>query len=126
MTLTTSEAQDLQTTIQSDLQAGTWTNFVSTPTVYKDTDEIEAHDEWIQLSQTAGNIVQAINGAVILFEDKCELEIRSANRTDLNKLYVDTINILNATSRGYSYLKTRDISRRDKYIKQITIQLKDI
>jgi len=126
MTITTSEVQDIQTTIRTDLEAGTWTNYGSQPKVYDEKRTKFGNNVYISIYNTSGNVVQAINGAVIMFEDQCVVEINSPNRTDLNKIYTDVLNILNATTRGYVYRRTQDVPKKTRYRKLITIQLKDI
>lgn len=126
MTLTTGQVQDLQTTIKNDLEAGTWTNYASTPKVHIEKQKKTSKNTWIEILNTTGNFMQAVNGAIILFEDQCELQIHAQNRTDINKLYVDVLNILVATSRSYMFSRSSDIPRRSKYTKSFMIKLKDI
>jgi len=126
MTITTNQVQDLQTTVYTDLAAGTWTNYASTPKIHKEEQKKNSKNTWLEILTTRGNFVQAVNGAIIMFDDQCELQIHAQNRTDLNALYADTLNILVATSRGYTFARMSDVPKRSKYTKSFVIKLKDI
>lgn len=126
MTITTDQVQDLQTTVETDLLAGTWTNYTETPKIIKEDEKKGSKDDWIELIGTRGDITQAINGAIIYFTDTCLIRINAVNRTDLNKLYTDLLNILIATNRNYTLSKPRDLPKKKHYVKELTIELKDI
>ena len=124
MTLTTGQVEDLQTTVKTDLEAGTWTNYASTPKIHVEAQKKNSKNTWVEVLNTSGDVIQAANGAIILFDDQCEININTQNRTDLNKLYADFINILNTTGKGYTYHRTRDRPKRSKYNKNFIVKLK--
>ena len=126
MTLTAAQVQDIQTTVVTDLQAGTFTLYGQTPAIHKEAQKKSSKNTWIEVLNTRGDIVQAVNGAIILFEDSCELNIHSPSRTNVDKIYADVLNILVASERNYTLKRTRDKPLRSKYGKQIIIELKDI
>ena len=124
LTITTDQVQDLQTTIKEDLEAGTWTNYGSTPKIHTQEQKKSSKNTWIEVLDTTGEIIQAMNNAIIFFDDRCEININAQNRTDLNKLYADFLNIT-TSARNYKLEDTRDLPLRSKYNKNITISLKD-
>lgn len=126
MSVTVAQVQDLQTTVKDLIDAYSFPLYGEVPQAYKENSYKFARNIWIELKETTGNVVQAANGAVIMFEDTCKLEIRTPNRTDLNKIYADILNMLVSSQKGYYIKKTRDIPLKDKYRKILTIELKDI
>lgn len=126
MTVTAGQVQDIQTTIESELTSGTWSLYGATPEIKKDVEKLSSKNTWIGMRNTAGKIVYAFNNAPIYFDDRCELVIHSPNRTDLNKIYADVINIFSASSKNITIESTRDESKKNHYVKRITIKLLDV
>jgi len=126
MTITAAQVQDVQTTIKDELEAGSFALYGSTPPVYLDVDTKMAVNVWINLTNTQGEIIYAVNNAPLLFDDTCELWIYAPNRTDLNKIYADVVNIFSASSKNIIIERPRDLSVRGKYIKTMRVKLLDI
>lgn len=129
MTLTEAQVQDLQTTVKADLVAGTWAlhdKAPAVPTIHTTAQKKNSKKTWIELLGSKGNIIQAMNGAIIMFNDRLELGIHAQNRSNLDKLYADTLNILVASSNAYVFARTQDKPKRSKYEKRFVIILKDI
>ncbi len=125
MTITTEQVQDIQTTVIEVLKAGTYTNYNTTPTIYGENEKKSAKNVWIEVLNSNGNIIYAANSAPIYFEDTCELWIVSKNRSDINKLYADILNIFTIYKK-ITITKIRDIPLRSKYRKQLNLRLLDI
>ncbi|MDH3324005.1 MAG: hypothetical protein OEL89_00040 [Candidatus Peregrinibacteria bacterium] len=126
MTLIPSQVQDIQTTVVSILSAGTWSLYGSQPKTYIESQKKHVKDAWIEILGTSGTIQYTINGTVILFDDTCTLRIYSPNRSNLNKIYADVLNIFSASNYSILIKRTKDVPLRNKYRKELTIQLKDI
>jgi len=126
MTVTAAQVQDIQTTVEDELVAGSFALYGSTPQIHKDVNMKTSKNAWINLKNTTGDIIYAVNNSPIRFDDMCELWIYAPNRTDVNKLYADVINIFSASSKNIIIVRPRDGSLRSKYVKIMNIELKDI
>jgi len=125
MSLTAAQVQDLQTTIVDDLEAGTFSLYGSTPQIHKQAQKKSSRNTWIEVLNTKGNIIQAMNGAIIYFTDKLELQVHSPNREDVDKIYADALNILVANPHAYTFSGTWDRPKRSKYGRGFIIKLID-
>ena len=123
MTLTAAQVQDIQTTIVNDLEAGTFTLYGSTPKIHKESQKKSSKNTWIEVLGSKGNIIQAMNGAIVHFTDRLELQIHSPNREDMDKIYADVLNILVDSTRSYVFSGEWDRPKRSKYARGFTIQL---
>ena len=126
MSVTEAQVQDMQTTVLAELKAGSFALYKSTPQIHIDVKMKTSKNAWINLTNTTGKIIYAVNNAPILFDDTCGLTIYAPNRGDVDKMYADVINIFSASSKNIIITKTRDGSLRRKYVKIIKIKLLDI
>jgi hypothetical protein len=126
MTLTATQVQDIQTTIVNDLEAGTFTLYGSTPQIHKEAQKKSSKNTWIEVLATKGDIIQAMNGAIIYFSNRLELQVHSPNREDVDKIYADVLNILVDSSHSYTFSGSWDRPRRSRYARGFIIKLVDI
>jgi len=126
MTVSAAQVQDIQTTILSELSSGTWSLYGSQPTSYGENRIKFSKNVWIELYDSNSDIIYAMNNAPIYFDDTCELKIQTPNRTNLDKIYADVINIFTASSKNIIIQNPKDVPLRGKYTKTMTVKLLDI
>lgn len=126
MIVTEAQVQDIQTTIKAELIAGTFILYKETPQIHIDSEKKTSKNAWINLTNSLGDIIYAVNNSPILFDDSCDLWIHSPNRSDIDKIYADIINIFSESSKNIIIRKPKDIPLRSKYVKKMQVKLLDI
>lgn len=110
-------SNDAYTDIKTDLKAGTWTNFGSTPVIYIERKTVFkglVKNAYINLKGATRDPVQTVDGTVLYTKRSCVIEIVGTSTTAKNNIYDDIENILTATSRGYILTRGRDSPQNKK------------
>ncbi len=119
-------ANDACDLLKTDLEAGTWTNYGSTPNIYiEDKDEHSGGNTYIKLSEGRRDPIQAFSGSVIYYERSLVLEIVAPNAIDRDNIYLDIIAIGNVTNRGYVFDRSDDLHENPELFRTI-IEIKFI
>ena len=105
---------DASSDIKADLVAGTYTNYTGTtpPIIYiENKDEFNGGKVYILLRSANRDPVQTVSGSVLYTGRSCSIIIVANSITNKDNLYLDIVNILTATARGYKIGKGRDQPR---------------
>lgn len=111
-------SNDAYTDIKADLEAGTFTNYGSNNIpIYIEKKSVFkgfSKNAYINLKGASREPVQTVNGTVLYTKRSCIIEIIGTSTTAKNNIYDDIVNILTATSRGYTLTRGRDSPQNKK------------
>lgn len=97
--------------VKSDLKAGTYTRYKDAFPIYiENEDDYQGGNVFILLKNPIRIPVQTVDGSVLYTNRSCTLEIRATSTKIRDDLYLDVIDILTSTGRGYKLKRARDLS----------------
>lgn len=95
--------------VKTDLLAGTPTRFTTAFPIYiANEDEFEGGNQFIILRNPRRDPVQTVSGSVLYTKRSCTIEIKAPSTSIRDNIYLDIIDILTATNRGYKIEKGKD------------------
>ena len=102
-------ADDACSAIKSDLKAGTYTHYTKSFPIYIQGNEpYEGGDVHITLKDPRREPVQTVSGSVLYTKRSCTVIIVATSQTNRDNLYLDVVDILTATNRGYKLKRAKD------------------
>lgn len=108
-------ADDACSTVKSDLEAGTWTNYGSTPPIIiTDQHPKKPKNKYIELFNSTREPIQTVSGSLLYTKRSCQIRIVMNTTTNRDNVYDDIFNILTATCRGYTITRGKDIPDNKK------------
>lgn len=102
-------SDDACSVVKSDLKAGSYTNYTNSFSKYivgKDT--FQGGDVHIILDNAWREPVQTVSGSILFTKKGCSLEIVAPTAEIRDSLYLDIVDVLTATCRGYIIKQIKD------------------
>lgn len=95
-------ADDACSLVKDDLEKGSYTRYTDNFPIYIDKKDVfQGGNVYVLLKFPIRNPMQDFTGKVIYTEGGCTIVVVCNTDTIRDKLYLDIIDILNATNRGY-------------------------
>ena len=112
-------------TAQTVLEAGTWTNAVTAPNIFGETDEIQAGEgtNYIVLGEDTEDIERSSDGTRIHAFETCTLKLFSTNTIKRGKYIADIEAIFKASSQAIRLRSGTPSARRGRYIREYLVEL---
>lgn len=110
-------------TTKTVLDAGTWTNFGSTPKIFTEAQEIGALEDYIYVGEDTEDIHRSSDDTRIYANETCSLKLFSPNTTNRDNIIADIEAIFKASSEGIKLKSGNPSAVRDKYIREFIVEL---
>lgn len=102
-------ADDACSAVKSDLQAGVYTNYTEAFPIYiQGKDPYQGGPVHITLKNPKREPKQTVSGSVLYTKRSCTVIIVATSQTIRDNLYLDVVDILTATKRGYKLKRAKD------------------
>lgn len=103
------ETDDACSAVRTDLQAGTFTRYTDAfPMYIRALDPFQGGSVYIILQGAWRDPVQTVNGPVLYTKRGCVILISATNPALRDQVYLDIVDILTATNRGYKIKRSKD------------------
>ena len=110
-------------TTKTILDAGTWTNFDSTPKIFTEDQEIGALEDYMYVGEDTEDIMRSSDGTRIHAFETCALKLFSPNTTNRDNIIADIEAIFKASSQAIRLKSGNPSAVRDKYIREYNVEL---
>lgn len=110
-------ADDAYNAVKDDIKAGVHTRYTDAYPIYiVRLDAYEGGNVFLLLRNGFRDPVQTVDGSVLYYKRGCRIEIYATSEDNRDKLFLDIIDILTSTNRGYKIKRAKDVPHHQTLI----------
>lgn len=110
-------------TVKTELEAGTWTNYGSTPKIFTEDDEVGPLENYIRLGDDSEEIERSSDGVRIHAIETCSLKLFASDTDNRDNMVSDIEAIFVASSEALLLRNGTPSARRGRYIREFNVEL---